>query len=248
MWFRAWPLLLLPIAGLADSKIVSRDTGGHYDVVATEYRQGLNVRVEFSNRVTIFNAGEHRVYQLDLRARTWTVSAQSTSPLLLLATWIQRSPRVHESGKTVNVWYQTTDTGERREMFGHTASHLITHERRVADAGACSGNSETVTDGWYIERSRGSRSEIFLRGDGECRDIVVTHGERPITGYPLLETAKTGTSTRRHEVLEYSDKPLDRALFDPPRGFRQMPGNETWMARVESDWQQLEWAFKSWFD
>lgn len=247
MWFRAWPLLLLPVAGLADSKIVSHDTGGHYDAVATEYRQGLNARLEFGNRVTIFNAGERRVYQLDLRARTWTASAQSSSPILVLAMWVRRPPSVRESGKTVNVWYETTDTGERREMFGQTASHLITRERRVADAGACSGNSETVTDGWYIVRSR-PRSETFLRGDGECRDIVVTHGQRPITCYPLLETAKTASSTRRHEVLELSEKPLDRALFDPPRDFRHAPGDETWMARVESDWQQLEWAFKSWFD
>jgi len=250
MWLRAWPILLVSLAAFADSKIVSRNTGEHYDIVATEYRQGLNARVEFGDRANIFKADEHRVYRLDLRNRTWSTYTPGSSTILMLATWIRRPPRVRESGKTVNVWYEITDTGEKRQMFGHTASHLITRERRMAEPGACEGNSETTTDGWYIVRERGPRYETYLRGDSswQCRDNIVTHGTRPITGFPLLETVKTGSFTRKHEVQEYSEQHLDRSLFEPPRDFRQVDADETWGQRIESDWQQLKWAFKSWFD
>ncbi|MGA2184289.1 MAG: hypothetical protein ABSH47_14800 [Bryobacteraceae bacterium] len=248
MWFRAWPLLLLPVAALADSKIVFRDTVGGNEIVQTEYRQGRNMRWDSGDGANILNADEGRVYMLDLRNRTWTAQQAHPGALLVLAAWIRRPPRVRESGKTVDVWYDTTDTGERRQMFGFTASHLVTRERRVAEPGACSASSETVTDGWYIPRKSGTRWGLRAYGSWECHDTIVTHGTRPVTGFALLETVNDGMFRRTREVLEFSEQPLDPGLFEPPPGFRRVEAPETWAQRVESDWQQVERAFESWFD
>jgi hypothetical protein len=248
MWFRAWPLLLLPVAALADSKIVSRQTVGQYENTSTYYRQGRSIRWDIEDRAQIVNGDERRMYILDLRHRTWLEQQPRAGALLVLASWIQRPPRVRESGKTVDVWYETTDTGERREMFGRTASHLITRERRVAEAGACGRSSEIETDGWYIPpASRQRDSAYMLSSNSECRDNVVTHGTRPVNGVALLETVNDGTFQRTTEVTEYSEQPLDRAVFAPPPDFRHVDSNETWVQRVESDWQQVERAFESWF-
>src|SRR5262249_12687166 len=52
---------------------------------------------------------------------------------------------------TVVVETETVDTGARRELFGHTARHVVTTRRIIPLAGAKRGASTTVTDGWYID-------------------------------------------------------------------------------------------------
>jgi hypothetical protein len=249
MWLRAWALLLLPMAALGDLKIVSRDTAGGSEITLAQRRQGSRIRVDRGDSATIVNVADGSTYVLDLRNRTWTPQRSHDDPLLVLASWMWRPPRVRESGKTVEIWYETMDTGERREMFGRTASHLITRERRVAEPGACTGSSETETDGWYIPPESPRRYAAYVLGSNHaCRDTMVTHGARPINGLPLLETVRDGTGTRIHEVTEYSEQPLDPALFAPPGDFRRVDSSETWVGRVGSDLQQVERAFESWFD
>jgi len=253
MWFRAWPLLLLPAVALADLKIVTRASVDGQEGVATSYQQGHKIRWDSGSFATIVNVDEHRTYQLNMDRRTWLVRQPASDPLLVLAMWIRRPPRVHESGKTVEVWYETTDTGERREMFGHAASHLITRERHVYESGGCTGmtgSTETVIDGWYIPRPASAQHKAFLSAYSslECRDRVVTHGAWPVPGFALIETATNGRSISTREVIEYSEQPLDRSLFEPPGGFRQIEPSETWVTRAESDWQQVERAFESWLD
>src|SRR5579872_1896898 len=135
----------------ADFKIVSKTTVDGRTSVTTQYRQGQSFRWE-NRRVnrnvgTIFHGGSY--YLLDLQAKRYVESSR-IDPVLTLATWLRRPPRVRDSGKTVNVYLETVDTGERRQMFGYTARHLITRERQVAEQGACFGGSETEKDGWYI--------------------------------------------------------------------------------------------------
>ena len=58
-----------------------------------------------------------------------------------------------DSGGTLKIWIENIDTGERKEIFGHTARHIITREKRIAGPGACSKPSLSETDGWYIDGS-----------------------------------------------------------------------------------------------
>lgn len=103
--------------------------------------------------------------------------------------WIRRPHRFRDSGKTVNVYLDTVDTGERREEFGHTARHLITRERRIAQAGACSGNSGVDKDGWYISQPTVSYEASLQAIDAHpCRDRIVVHGTKIRKGFLVLET------------------------------------------------------------
>jgi len=39
--------------------------------------------------------------------------------------------KVEPSGGTLTVTIETIDTGERKEVFGYTARHIITHQKQV---------------------------------------------------------------------------------------------------------------------
>jgi hypothetical protein len=245
----AWLLVILPIAALADTKIVSKETVNGYTAVATIYRRGHNLRWENGNSATIVNMDERRAYTLDLRNRTWTPQQPDSDPLFALAMWIRRPPRVHESGKTVNVWYQTTDTGEHRQMLGHTVHHFIYHERQTAEPGACATNVDRTTDGWYILNTPAVFYDGFtLTASHSCQDKVIVHGTRPATGIALLETVTDGAVHRTREVTEYSDRPLDPHLFEPPGDFRRVEPDETWAQRMKSDCLEMKRALQSWFN
>ncbi|MDQ6704329.1 MAG: hypothetical protein M3Z85_00035, partial [Acidobacteriota bacterium] len=75
-------------------------------------------------------------YVLDLDARKF-VEQQRIEPILALAMWLRRAPRIAPSGKTTHRYFEAIDTGESREMFGHMARHVITRERTVRGAREC---------------------------------------------------------------------------------------------------------------
>jgi hypothetical protein len=55
-------------------------------------------------------------------------------------------------GGTVTWAYNLTDTGERREMFGLTARHLIVKQTMESTKDSCGGESKMTIeeDGWFI--------------------------------------------------------------------------------------------------
>jgi hypothetical protein len=163
--------------------------------------------------------------------------------------WIRHPPRVHESGKTVNVWYQSNDTGELRQMLGHTVRHFIYHERQTGEPGACVTNVDRITDGWYIPNAPAVFYDGFtLTAGHRCQDKIVVHGTRPAPGIALLETVTDGAVSRTREVTQYSDRPLDPHLFEPPRDFRRVEPDETWAQRMKSDCLEMKRALQSWFN
>jgi hypothetical protein len=257
----------------AGLKTVTRLTFDQHASISTQYVQGRNIRWEESAEfgaghhsiATIWNADHRSQYSLDLTAKEY-VDSQRPDFLLTLATWIRHPPHFRDSGKTVNVYLETVNTGEQREIFGHTARHLITRERRIAEVGACSGNSEVDKDGWYITLSGPTVSyEASLQyiDVHPCRDRVVMHGTKLRKGFLVLETTtekspgQFGSSpelwSTSREVIELSEQPLDNNLFQPPRDFKRvdhLPGDRpmSWRERLGFEWQQLEQSVYSWFE
>ncbi len=247
----------------ADTHEITKTTVAGNETVFARYVQGKNMRFESRSQdgsrqfVTIRNAERKGMYFLDLPSQTY-VESQPQSPdwILSLAQWIARPPRTRESGKTVNIYYETIDTGERKTFFGYTARHLRLRERRVAEPGACDGTYQTERDGWYIpamesNTAKGSYliGDYILAGSYSCHDTVVTHGDPSSPGLPVLET--NGSFTR--EVLELSHDPLDKSLFEVPGDFRKveaLPGHQpmSWSQHLQMEWSQLEHAFQSWFE
>lgn len=155
---------------------------------------------------------------------------------------------------TLIVETTSVDTSERRTMFGRQARHVITTERRIPHDRSISDNSESVTDGWYIDISTSLPCERGQSGgavvtvltvnksaDGLSTTPVVSFrdiGKRE-TGYVVAstntvtfhDTSADGTtrqfvSTLHREVTQITEQPLDPALFEPPAGFLDVsPGS-----------------------
>ena len=239
------------------SKITTRQSYSGSAYTTTTYYSGENSRSEtqsFAGNVK----GHHRavirrkgaenvqVYDLDLDAHKY-VSYQTDLHGALLGT---KSHVGKPSGKTFLINIDVVDTGERKEMFGHVARHLIVHEKRIGGPGNCyAGNLDSEKDGWYFDedvlpeevRSKRGMSEAVALGfasieNQSCSDKIETHRTGPPTGFPLKEATvwmtdngQTGDSYKQianfsitTEVQEFVEAPLDPALFDVPPHFKKV--------------------------
>jgi hypothetical protein len=244
----------------ADSTIVTKTAVDGRESVVREYRQARNFRTEdmpssgSPRSVMIFNFDRRAMYRLDEQARQYS-EMQRPDILAILAAWMARSPRIKESGKTVNIYQETIDTGERRQMFGRTARHLLLRERHIGEDGACAPNFEVEKNGWYFAASyAGPAPATFtLTFVYQCLDRVVKHGSPVSPGFPIQETTTTTysnpafSSSVTREVIAFSTDPLDKALFEIPEGFKRIE-DVSWTRRLESDWYQLAQAASSWFE
>jgi len=237
-------------------EVIKTMVAGHETVFA-HYLQGRNTRTEHlggdgTRFVEIRNFERNGWYTLDLSSRKYIEwSPPSPDLILSLAQWIARPPRTRESGKTVKVYYETIDTGERKQFFGYTAKHLLRRERHVAEPGACGQTYELERDGWYIPPAKSDTTQAYLIAGSSylCHDTIVKHGDPSPLEVPVLET--NGSVTR--EILELSHDPLDKSLFEIPSGFQKveaLPGRRpmTWFQRFQTEWAALERAFESWFE
>jgi hypothetical protein len=260
-------LILCSIPMFADTYKVTKITMYGQETILAEYLQGKNYRVESQNQAgtravsiqTFDTSGPpslpaiqpKAMYELDLESRKYTEIRYEPDFILVLAKRIARPPRVLETGKTVNIYYETVDTGERKQFFGQTAKHLVIRERHAAEPNACEASFQTEKDGWYIPKNgiREMAYKIVISNGVVCRDIVVKHGDPTPPGIAVLET--DGRVAR--EVLELSTAPLDRSLFEVPSGFEKvdaLPGRPAQMSSSQRrawEWAQLEQAFQSWF-
>jgi hypothetical protein len=153
--------------------------------------------------------------------------------------------RVQQSATpTVRVEIKTTDTGERKEIFGRTARHVITTTTQTPMEGSHSSHQESVSDGWYIDfdpqlscdtKPTGSGHGVVFSylsaGSGKVpmeKPEFVTIGSRE-SGFALdlTTTSKSpsnlpdGNITRfETHVSQFEEGPLDPALFEIPPGFK----------------------------
>jgi hypothetical protein len=252
----------------SDLKIVSTSgspTNGHRSTV-TRYIQGQRSRTEGRNeggwagkpgepanytygppRATIFQCDMHRVLELNLQDHEYTLHELDdqgrpnggAKPIPI---------STKESGGTLTINVETIDTGERKQIFGRTARHVIRRDKRVAGPGACGQSGETESDGWYtdLEEQNGCMATpkaragvaiaVLSTGGWVCKDkIEVRRTGTTEMGFPLKlkttsrdvtvlpdGTSKEVTGTFENEVTELSKQPLDPALFELPAGFTQV--------------------------
>ena len=144
------------------------------------------------------------------------------------------STSMSSRGGVITYVMTSTDTGERKEMFGFNARHVKTSTSMESSPDACSQLKQRIeTDGWYIDFSATFNCELGRAGmmgsrppRGGCQDRVrsrrVGTGR---TGFPLIETTTMygadgrAMFTSTKEVLELSREPLDAALFEVPSGY-----------------------------
>jgi len=238
-----------------DLKITTRHTSFGSEFTTTTYYSGENSRSEMQvfsgdvkghHRAIIRRKGNEstQVYDLDLDAHEYVSYQTDPRGINIGAKPIAVKP----SGKTYVINIDVVDTGERKEMFGQVARHLLTKEKRIGGPGNCyGGNTESEIDGWYIDpemlplpqRPKGQVASHLVTfsvggsGGGHCYDKIEVHRTGPRTGFPLKETttwpgkdgqlgntAKAYSSTT--EVVEFSEAPLDKALFEVPADFKKV--------------------------
>lgn len=245
-------------------KIVTRQVSGGFSDTRTEYLTANRLRSEWQTHAgertgppmaSIVQRGStNRVFLLDLQAHEYVTYETDAQGVALGA-----KPRpLPSSGGVLNIWIDNTDTGERSLMFGHMARHIITLEKRIASPGACSRNSESESDGWYIDdavmpdwhrpKKPGGgvvvASMVAISSTSACRDkmdTVEVHRTGVEPGFPLkvsttmkseVPSLDGGTtivaSNWGSEVMEFHEGPLDPSLFEVPADFRKVGALKNW--------------------
>ncbi|HKM47064.1 MAG TPA: hypothetical protein VJX69_05730 [Terriglobales bacterium] len=270
----AW-LFLLAAAPLLQA---SENTGikmtiqygqGAYPSKHTIYMQGDRKRTEYQNSFGMKKAdgsmqpvyGPHiasitrcdlgQAFELNLDTHEYTSAPYPPKPFTpeeLKARGLDKPVTYAADQPTVRIETTTTDTGERKEIFGHVARHVITTRNHTPLEGTRSGPQESVTDGWYIDFSQRlpcdrklpetGQAHSYLRAGGGKQPIdrpeFIAIGE-PERGFALnILTTIKGTYTlpdgtikqmnskMEMQVTQFDEGPLDPALFEIPPGFKHV--------------------------
>lgn len=228
-----------PTSG-SDVKIVVRQSFRDHAFTSTEYFSGSryrqqsdakvdNIEGHHTARIVLHGDVTNQNFLLDLDAHEYVAFETDQRGI---AVGAKSSPAERTPG-TVDLWIESTDTGERQDMFGYTARHIITRERRVPGQNSSSVPSESVMDGWYIDYSflpewRQPRGQAFHVA-GSAGDRIQLHRSGPALGFPIKVVttfqrigvdSNVHASTDTREVVELSHAPLDPALFEIPPDFR----------------------------
>jgi hypothetical protein len=148
-----------------------------------------------------------------------------------------------QTGGIIYMWYNITDTGERKKMSGFTARHVWTSQKIKPSPNACSMKDSIIikTDGWYIDlpqfncpvhyRPANAAMPPNQNQKPDCVDKFETHRSgKGKLGFPLTETrtiimgnkgAQTSEFTTSLETLEFSTAKLDSMFFEIPLGYTE---------------------------
>jgi hypothetical protein len=225
----------------ADVKIKSKQTAQGQSYENTTYIKGKRQRSEQmgGQMITIQQCDLRRDIQIMPQLAAYTVrpyddgSAQASNAPAPGA----RPDAERTRGGLVTSTVTSRDTGERKQMFGYTARHVITTIETKSSPDSCSPmNSKMETDGWYIDAAfvldcdmeRAAAYRVQQPGGG-CHDRYETKQVGTAKrGYPVWEKMTMfGEDGREsfstvNEVVELSQATLDQTLFDPPADYREV--------------------------
>lgn len=231
-----------------DMKVKVRTSFGvgvHY---RTTYVEGDWRRIEQQNHyrtVRILHCDTQRAFEVDfdrkqyslVRWRKWP-SREETEELVRKPDK-RKAPEIEKRfGKEE---WKTVDTGERKEVFGYTARHLIITVKRYPGTAVPSESTEVI-DGWYIDLilreqcqpayrygmtvalpkpTPDGQTSITVKFESTVFPVKVTQTRRSKIVF-RDGTSKEQTHVIATELVELSKEPLDPALFEIPPGFKKV--------------------------
>ena len=242
--FSIFCLVVLCGAVNADTKVKIRQTSGGQTYENSTYIKGKRQRSETNGGQMI------SVTQCDLR-RNITImpqmqayliqpfaDASSTSATSTTTPRPAAQPGTATKGGVITSTITTRDTGERKQMFGYQARHIITTMVMDSSPDACSTvKTRMEIDGWYIDAafaldcdlgsaysnyqppptSTGCRDRYQTKTVGTAKKGFAVWEKMTMFG---PDGAESFTTT--NEVLEFSQATLDASLFEPPSGYREV--------------------------
>lgn len=223
----------------ADVKIKSRQTMQGQSYENATYIKGKRSRTEMmgGQSITIQQCDLRRDIQIMPAMKAYTINPYDTgaapnAPASGTTRTVERTP-----GGLVTSIITTKDTGERRQMFGYTARHLIITVVMNSSPDSCNPvDMKMETDGWYIDAAfqldcDAERSGRYYNPQqaGGCRDrFEMKQVGTAKRGYPLWEKTTMFDKDGResfstvNEVIELSQATLDASLFEAPADYREV--------------------------
>lgn len=232
--------LIATQTAFADVKIKARQTMSGQTTENTTYIKGKRMRAEHNTgdmqMVTLTQCDLKRYVRVMPQSQVYMVDAWQAAQSVAPTTTTEKTQTVTKGG-VITTTISTKDTGERKQMFGYTAKHLITTMETSSSPDACSvSKSKMEIDGWYIdaafvlncenEQYANYRPGVQKSGCQDRHDYKQVGKAR--TGYPVLEKTTMFDADGKEsfsmlsEVLELSNATLDAALFDVPAGYREV--------------------------
>jgi hypothetical protein len=231
----------------------------------TVYIKGKRQRTDEEQRqlATIHQCDLQRFVYLNLRNKTCLIQAsesgeepQPSPPAQPPAEREEKTPPAKpRKGGVVVIEGEITDTGERKEMFGLQARHILSRQVIDAQPGSCNpGRFEMTTDQWLVDLPRWTcvvketpRTHVptpMRPTRPDCQDTMrnlMKGNPALLEGFPLY--SKQTFITEGHpistiyEVTDLSLAELDPALFDLPSDCREMQDAQAFWAGVRSESQ-----------
>ena len=147
--------LFLTGTAFADVKIKARQTAGGQSSESTNYIKGKRMRSKQNNggiqMVNITQCDLKRSVRVMPQSQTFMIDSWQTAQNVAPTTTTEKTQSATKGG-VVTTTVTTKDTGERKQMLGYTARHIITTMELVSSPDACSpNNTKMEIDGWYID-------------------------------------------------------------------------------------------------
>ena len=234
---------LLTISGIAnaDTKVKTRQTSGGQTYENATYIKGKRQRTETNNgqMIMLQQCDLRRNIQIMPQAQAYIVQPYdqpATSNAANNAATTSQPNAVKKGGVVTSI-VTTKDTGERKQMFGYTARHIITTMVMDSSPDACSPvKNKMQIDGWYIDAafalecdSSQAYTNYRPQASGGCQDRYETKQVGMAKkGFPVWEKMTmfgpdgAESFATINEVIEFSQATLDASLFDVPAGYREV--------------------------
>jgi hypothetical protein len=210
---------------------------------------GTSQRIYGPRTVTIVRPDLAKMFELNLDASEYAESPwppKKPQPLTkeqMAARGITMPPPGVSAKPTFQIETTTKDTGERKEIFGYVARHVITTRKEIPLKNSRRAPQETVTDAWYVDLDRRLYPTIYPQdlADGESPPrrghayaSILSPGSldppeipefidigEPETGFALQETRTSRSSftmpdgsTRQTEGKSETVVTLERGAYD----------------------------------
>lgn len=224
----------------ADVKIKAKQTMSGQSYENTTYIKGKRQRSESMNAmmISLTQCDLRRGVQLNSQTKTYIVNAfDMGGQPAAKSTAVTDKNGVVQAGGRVTTTVTVKDTGERKQMFGYTARHLIITMETVSSPDACNKtNTKMQTDGWYIDAEFALDCDMgyqnyqsYKNQNGGCKDKydMKTVGTAK-RGYPVYEKMTMFDESGKEsfsmisEVVELSKATLEASLFDVPADYREV--------------------------
>ena len=187
-----------------------------YSIEQTVYWQSDRKRMEYRNSVD-HRLGPHlavitrcdlgQMFDLNLDSSQYDSAHYPPKPLTkeqMHAQGLDRQRISWSEKPMLHIEIKTVDTGERKQLFGRTARHVITARKEIPLEGSHSQPQETVQDGWYID----------LNQQISCDPDYLQNAHAHFVRYSVLVAGVNQTSE-----TQKMDKPEFVNIGEPERGF-----------------------------